>query len=506
MAGARGAALVGGKGMVALVSVLVLAATGYGWSTLNMAEAGVAKVDVIDKPAGPKGPGQDMNVLLVGMDSRTDAHGNKLDDAQLAPLHAGADEGEINTDTMIVVHVPGNGTAASAFSIPRDSFVTIAGAQGKDKINSAFQYGMNAETDKLRARGITDQAQLQREGMVAGRKNLVQTVENLTGVSIDHYAEVNLFGFAKISDAVGGVPVCLLQDTSDELSGANFKKGPQTVQGVSALEFVRQRHGPGLINELDRERRQQAFLASLAHQMLSTGLLTNPGRLTSVISAVQDAVVLDTNWNLLEFATQMQGLTGGSIKFNIMPVTNVDGKVGGADVVLVNPADVQAWAKALFAGTDQASKGASPSSEPSTTTTSPPAGRPGVLVDVANGSGVSGLAARVLEFVGGKGFTKGAPSTGTARSTSLVQYAADSKDVAQQVAALLGDLPLAASPTLRSGRVEVDLGKAYHGPGSAGQTVTGGGAVRLAPTATTPTTTVTPDRPEIDASGVPCIA
>jgi LCP family protein required for cell wall assembly len=500
MTGVRGVALVGGKTAVALVSVLVLSATWYGWSTLSQAEAGVAKVDVIDsKASGPKGPGQDMNVLLVGMDSRTDAHGDPLPKSELAPLHAGPDEGEIETDTMIVVHVPGNGTAASAFSIPRDSYVAIAGQQGKDKINAAFGYGMNPEMARQRAQGVTDEKQVRQAGMVAGRKNLIQTVQNLTGVSIDHYAEVNLYGFAKISNAIGGVPVCLKYDTSDSYSGANFKAGHTTVQGLSALGFVRQRHGPGLINELDRERRQQVFLASMAHEILSTGLLTNPSKLRGVISAVQDAITLDKDWNLLQFAGEMQGLTGGSIKFNIMPVTDVDGNVGTVskpnNVVFVDPTAIKTWVAALFSGTGQTSGAA-------TTTSATPSGK-AVTVDVTNMTNVVGLAGRVMDVVAGKGHTKGAIGAATpVRLTSLVEYAPDAKDAAQQVATELGNLPIAESDSVKPGHVLVLLGKAYHGPGAA-QGFTGSGLVRMAPPATT---TATPDRPEINAGDDNCIA
>jgi LCP family protein required for cell wall assembly len=492
-------ALIGGKSVVAAVSLLVLGTTYYGWSTISNAEAGVTHADVIDKTATPKTPGQDMNILLVGMDSRTDAHGNKLPQNLLDSLHAGPDDGEIETDTLIVVHVPGDGTAASAFSIPRDSYVSIVGESGKDKINSAFGYGFHEQEAELKRQGVTDQQKLTLGAMDGGRQKTVKTVEQLTGLTIDHYAEVNLFGFAQISDAIGGVPVCLLHATSDDLSGANFKAGPQTVQGLTALQFVRQRHG--LINELDREHRQQAFLASLAHQMLSTGVLTNPGKLADIIKAVQASVVVDSGWQLLEFASEMQGLTGGSITFNTMPVTNVDGRLpNGANVVLVSPTDVQNWVKALFS---KVGKQATSSAAPTTTTA--PNGNAAITVDVSNASSQAGVAGRVSELLVGQGYGKGDVLTANARrATSLVEYSAADKASAQKVATALGDLPIAVSSAVAPGHVLVLLGNAYHGPGStASQGLAGTPQLQLAPS--TVTTTATPDRPQIDASGVTCI-
>jgi hypothetical protein len=292
------------------------------------------------------------------------------------------------------------------------------------------------------------------------------------------------------------VPVCLLKDTYDDMTGARFKAGQQTVQGVTALQFVRQRHG--LINELDREHRQQAFLASLAHQMLSTGVLTNPSRLNSIIKAVQNAIVVDSGWQLLDFAGEMQGLSGGSITFNTMPVTDVDGKVGGADVVIVTPSDVQTWVKALF------SKVGKQAANVPTTTSSAPDPNAAITVDVSNASTMGGLAARVSTYLTGQGYGKGDVLTAPAkRPTSLVQYASGDKAAAQLVATALGDLPMAVSSAVSPGHVSVLLGNAYHGPGSGeAQGVAGTGQLKLAPTATT---TVTPDRPQIDASGVTCI-
>ena len=349
-------AVVTGRTVVALASVAVIGLSGYGWSLLNQAQAHLTTDNVIEHHTAPAAPatiqhrdGQDTNFLLVGIDSRTDVHGNPLPPDVLASLHAGPDDHFLNTDTLIVVHVPGDGGKASAISIPRDSYVDIAGGYGKHKINSAYSIGMNNNGGS----------------QTEGRKTLIQTVEKFTGVTIDHYAEINLYGFDLISQALGGVPVCLNHAVDDsEYSGAVFPAGQQTLSGVQALQFVRQRHG--LDNgDIDRERRQQAFLASAVHQLLSVGTLTSPSKLNDIITAVQNSIVLDQDWDLLQFAQQVQGISGGNITFDTIPIVNITyWTPADGDAVQVDPEQVQAFVADKF--------GDGPATPPSSTTDTPP--------------------------------------------------------------------------------------------------------------------------------------
>ncbi|MEV5721619.1 LCP family protein, partial [Amycolatopsis mediterranei] len=248
-----GGALRAGKVVVALGSVAVLGLAGLTWSQLK---TGVTTADVIDPGQAATSPADEQNILLVGLDTRTDAEGNPLPQDLLDQLHAGsASDGGDNTDTMIVVHIPAGGEGATAFSIPRDSYVQLAGGFGKHKINSAYTYAQVAEASSLRAQGVSG-AQLNVRAAQAGAKNAIKTVQQLTGLTINHFASVNLVGFYSISQVIGGVPVCLKQATRDSFSGADFPAGPQTVSGKEALSFVRQRHGlPD--GDLDRVKRQQ---------------------------------------------------------------------------------------------------------------------------------------------------------------------------------------------------------------------------------------------------------
>jgi len=166
-----------------------------------------------------------------------------LPQAVLNQLHAGGgDDGGDTTDTMIVIHIPAGGGAATAISIPRDSYVQIAGDYGKHKINSAYSYGRNDAYSTLSKQGVKG-AELETKAAEAGAKSSIATIQQFTGLEITHYAAVNLAGFYFISQAIGGVPVCLVKPVKDAYSGANFPAGQQTVEGSAALAFVRQRHG-----------------------------------------------------------------------------------------------------------------------------------------------------------------------------------------------------------------------------------------------------------------------
>ena len=251
-------------------------------------------------------------------------------------IGAGAADGVVNTDTMILVRVPNDGSRAVAFSIPRDSYVSIPGAFRRDKINSAYPGAKADEANRLVASGVTDPREIDVRSSEAGRQELVRAVGDLTGLTVDHYAEVNLMGFYTLTNAIGGVDVCLKNPVDDELSGARFPAGPRTVAGHDALAFVRQRHG--LPNgDLDRIRRQQAFLASMSRKILSSGTLADPLTLARLLDAVRGSVVLDGDWDLLRFGQQMQDVSGGAVAFLTIPTQGTQNIDGRGDVVRGRP-------------------------------------------------------------------------------------------------------------------------------------------------------------------------
>lgn len=286
-----------------------------------------------------------VDVLLVGSDSRTDAQGNPLTQEEIDMLHAG-DVSTTNTDTIIVARIDTKNSTVTAVSIPRDSYIKDR-TFGNTKINGVYAMHKAQKAEELRAQGLTD-ADVEAHSTQAGRAALIEAVGSLTGVTIDHYTEVGLLGFALLTDAVGGVPVCLNTAVNEPLSGANFPAGQQTLNGSQGLSFVRQRHGLPR-GDLDRITRQQVYMAALAHKVISAGTLTNPAALNDLMGAVRRSVVLDADWDVLTMLGQLKSISGSSIRFETIPVVTIDGKGdNGESVVEVNVEDVHEYFKELL--------------------------------------------------------------------------------------------------------------------------------------------------------------
>lgn len=489
-----------------MISALVFCVTGYGWTTFQDLHQGLTTANVIVAPT----PDKATDILLVGLDSRTDAHDNPLPREVLAQLRAGDNEGEL-TDTMILVRIPHDGRHAVAISLPRDLYVELPEGYGKHKLNSAFTRAKSATAERLVAQGAGP-ATVRAESTAAGRKELLEAVKDLTGVGIDHYAEINLLGFVLLTDAVGGVPVCLRAPVHDKFSGANFPAGPQLISGPDALAFVRQRHGLPR-GDLDRIVRQQAYMASLANKILTAGTLANPSRIRQLINAAQQSLVLDDGFDVLDFASRMQGLTAGNVAFETVPVLgDGDSETDGA-VLTVDPEAVRTFVAQAV--------------EPPTSTPAAPAGTAkaaAITVDVLNAATVAGLAKSVSEQLTGQGFLQGTVGNSGARAASVVRYPTGDADAGRLVADTLGGLPIEEDSDLRAGTVQVYLGKDYSGPSgrrigdespAPAGTAYASGAARTIPdvadgdgtsASASPVPTNPPPRPTMVGGKVPCIS
>jgi LCP family protein required for cell wall assembly len=312
-----------GRALVALASAAALVATGFAWSLQRQVDTAVVTSEAAIPTPRPTPVGEAFTALLVGLDARTDAHGDPLPPALLDALHAGPDEGQLHTDSIILLHVPaGPGERAFAVSIPRDSFVPIAGGRGTHKINSAYRRGMEDAEEALRAQGI-DGAELDRRAREAGRRTLVATVQDLTGVEVDRFAEIGMAGFVELTEALGGVPVCLNAPVRDSYSGVDLPAGRHLVSGAGALAFVRQRHGLE-DGDLDRIARQQAFAAGLAQRVLATSTITDPARLQRMVDIATRYVVLDSGWDLDQALPQLRRLSGDALTFHTIPTGRPD--------------------------------------------------------------------------------------------------------------------------------------------------------------------------------------
>ncbi|SIR81529.1 LCP family protein [Williamsia sterculiae] len=441
-----------GRILVALVTAAVLLATGYAWNGLAGLQSSVTRLGDLSLGKGADGA---VDILLVGTDSRTDAHGNPLSAGELAELHAG-DDVATNTDTILLIRIPNDGSSATAISIPRDSYVDVPGI-GKTKINSA--YGSTKEIKReavVNAGG--DPTDAERQGVQAGRKALIDSVANLTGVQVDHYAEVGLLGFVLLTNAVGGVPVCLKGPVNEPFSGAHFRAGEQTLNGSQALSFVRQRHELPR-GDLDRITRQQVYMASLAQKVLSAGTLSNPGKLGDLEDAVSRSVVIDDGWDIVKFTEQLKDLSGGKVKFATIPVVSENGwsDDGDQSVVQVDPTQVHAFTNSLLNKKAASTAGQAPDTSSYT-------------VDVSNTGSVAGLATNVATIVTNKGFQKGAVGNAESADTDSIIYAHTDDSAAKNLAKQLGGLPVKADPAMPSGRMKVVLTDSYAGPGSVSDT------------------------------------
>ena len=441
--------------MLALLAVMILLGTGVAWGSVRSFDSGIFHFTTALLGGTNNGDDGATDILLVGMDSRTDAHGNPLPPEELAELHAG-DETATNTDTIILVRIPHNGRSATAISIPRDSYVESPGLD-KTKINGVYgQVKLEKMKELVEGQGV-DAAQAEPQAVEAGRNALIKTVADLTGVTVDHYAEIGLLGFSLITDALGGVEVCLKDAVNEPLSGADFPAGWQRLDGPQALSFVRQRHDLPR-GDLDRVVRQQVVMASLAHQVISGKTLRSRGTLNRLEDAIQRSVVISSGWDIMDLLNQLQRLAAGKVTFATIPVLAEDGwsDDGMQSVVRVDPSQVREWVAGLLNDQDAGKVAEIAYSREQTT------------VDVVNDSDVNGLAGAVLDRLTAAGFTGGTVGNNDKDKVTESQVLAAREDDkgAQAVAKELGGLPVKTDASMPDGAVRVVLAEGYEGPGS----------------------------------------
>lgn len=252
----------------------------------------IERVDALRDYDGRPAAGSGTNWLIVGSDSR-----EGLSDEQVKDLHLGKVGGQ-RTDTIILLHKPASG-APTLVSLPRDSYVPIPG-HGRNKLNAAYAIG--------------------------GAALLAQTVETVTGLRVDHYAEVGFGGFVGMTDAVGGVELCPKRHIRDRKSGLNVDKGCQDMDGPTALAYVRARYFDPQ-GDLGRVKRQQEFLGAVFDEAVSPATLLNPFRLLSLGNAATTALTIDERdgtISLVRFALTMRAVAGGDGKRITVPVADIN--------------------------------------------------------------------------------------------------------------------------------------------------------------------------------------
>lgn len=431
--------------LAVVLSGLVLIVSVGGYAVVQWFNGSVARVHLnLGRNRPPEAPSGSQNWLLVGTDAgRPNVPGER-------------------SDTTILTHLDANGTTTN-LSFPRDTLVTIPAYVDAHHVHHP------AHKDKFNA-----------AIMLGGPALLVETVQDMTNIRIDHYVSINLAGFKKISNALNGVEVCILPDPTvqtftengithvstnidDSFSGFKGVDGTQKVSGDQALAFVRQRHGlPD--SDLSRIQRQQQFLGSVFRTATKVNLLFNPIAVTRFLEAVQGSLTLDYGTSLTDLeklGQRLRGVDPSKITFETIPtrsLVSTDTGLGtidnsNPDVPTLTPngqslsvGSVQILDQAGFDAMIAKLKGAS------TTSTAPSHPAPAapsiasltvppsqILVTVENGVGTNGLATRVTTALAQDGFRTGVPgpADSTTYTKSEVHYAPADKNAARTIAAAI---------------------------------------------------------------------
>jgi len=305
--------------IITSLSVGVVLVSAFSWLGLGQISGAINRIDAFaGLNSRPDKPNKALNYLLVGVDTR-----EGLTKEQLKLLRVGSTKTAAGSrsDTMLLVHISKARDKAKIISIPRDSLVTIPEhpsslnpekivPAAKGKINAAFAFG--------------------------GPSLLIETIENESGVRIDHYIEIGFAGFAGMVDALGGIEVCTRRDIDDPGSHLVLAAGVHTLNGVESLKYVRTRDFDGM-GDLGRMQRQQQFMSAVLRKVTSTGVLLNPIKLVNFFNAAIATIKTDSDLNqsdLLTLAKQMKNLSASKVRTLTIPLGNVNARVPGVGSVV----------------------------------------------------------------------------------------------------------------------------------------------------------------------------
>ncbi|RKS76359.1 LytR family transcriptional attenuator [Actinomadura pelletieri DSM 43383] len=364
-------------------------------------------------PNRPKKLNSAMNILLLGSDTREGANAKYGRRLKNEPPRS---------DTMILLHLSPGGGQAMGISFPRDLMVRMPSCKGRDgrvvpaqsraQINSAFTNG--------------------------GAACVIKTIESISNIRVDHFMQVDFNGFKAITNAVGGVPVCLPKAVNDPQSKLKLGRGRHNIKGETALAYVRVRHGLGDGSDLDRIKRQQKFMGALANKAMSAGVLSNPKKALDLMNAVTKSLTTDkelTPQVMMDIAREMQGMTSGKLRFVTVP--------SGPDPLDRNRVALSSAAQPFFAAVRN--DRTIPKQQKPGASTIPPSQ---IRVRVYNGSGIDGQAGRVAADLESQGFHVevggNAPSV---TSATRVLYGSGADQQALSLAALIPSKP---QPTARN--------------------------------------------------------
>jgi LCP family protein required for cell wall assembly len=449
----------------ALAAVGVLTGAGLGWAGYGvLVDAIPTSQALVD---APQSLGTSENILVMGLDSRLDEQGRPLPKDVYAALHAGDETvGGHNANVLIMLHIPGDGGPVRAVSIPRDDFVELSGCPSKvckAKVKQAYGLGYLEKMTALSTVGpknpsATEVANREQQAREAGRKAQIATVRQLTGVPIDHFVEVTLGAFYQIARSVEPITVCLNDDTSDQYSGANFHKGTQQLDAAQAMAFVRQRRDPNdaLFTDLDRTRRQQAFIASVVNALRDGGALSDPGTQRNLLKVATQYVAVDAGLNFEGLMERSKTLTTRPLTLYTLPISKFGSTSRGEDVDVVDVPTIRSIMYNLVM-TDYGAVAPQP-------VTAAPA--QSAVLNIVNASNREGVAKALEAVFATRGFTPGAASTADALSdTSTIAYGKGANQAARTLADQFG-LTAIVSDSVAAGTVQLTVGADFRDPDS----------------------------------------
>ncbi len=307
----------------ALVFALLAGTTGsYLWY-LNHQLGNIDRVDagITEDPAASGESNKPLNILLLGADNgdaQVQSVADDMADGKWTPFAH-------RSDTMMIAHIPADRKSVQLVSIPRDTWVKIDGypyTDGYGKINGAFAFG--------------------------GPSLARQTVEQLTGIHIDHLAIIDWAGFKDLTSALGGIRVYIPDTFYDDSQRITWEKGWHDFEGQQALAYVRTRHG--LANgDFDRIKRQQNFLRATMSKLLSSGV-RNPIKLPSVVGSITRYLTVDNTWSngeIRSLALSMRGIHTDNVAFLTAPFGSYDTSSDGQSIVRLAPAKTKALFSAI---------------------------------------------------------------------------------------------------------------------------------------------------------------
>ena len=437
-------------------SVAVLLTSAVGYAAVDHYDSQITRLaGVIDSGSGdqPTVGTDSMNILVLGSDNREGLSRNEQ-----AKLHVGSADYGQHSDTIMIVHVGKDTSHATSISLPRDSLVTIPEyTDPNGKVHPAHQAKINS-------------AYGEGGGGVGGARLVTRTVQDLTGIHIDHYVEVNFQGFLNMVDALNGVDVCLTTALKDKDSGLNLPAGKQTIAGTQALAYVRVRH---VDSDFGRIERQQKFIASMIQKATSGGTIANPLKLNAFLNAALGSLKVDSGLDrdtMFDLANRLSGINIKNITFVTAPVQNGDYRVPGlGSTVLLS----KTLSRRVFSQIANDQPIVAPVATPAANAV--PAGQ--ISVRVFNAAGVAGLAGQTSNALKTAGYVIAAApanapaSAGGPATKTVIKYDPTLGTSMTTLKVAFPDATFVATQGLGK-TFEIYVGSSYKGLGTAKPTTT----------------------------------